>query len=405
MDDPHTPRAQVTVVSGFSPRAGNAVAHLLLTAEPEAVLVSHDLTRVATGAVRRVVRTGTTVLEDETVNLVHGCLSCTLREDVLPTLVRLARQAPQRPIVLLLHEVVEPEAVADTARHCLVDTDPVERWLRFDSFVTVVSAGTFLDDLAGTDDLADRGMQAAAEDTRSVADVLVRQIEFADTVVLWAEDGNEPFELMRIRRLLRRLAPWAAHADLGPGATADAADLLNTGRHQPELPTTVARGLEGYALGEHDPIGEHGVQSVVFRARRPMHPQRLYDALEELTDQALRSRGHIWLATQPDMVLAWESAGGGVALGSLGRWLAATDPPAWEQASDSRRLYADLEWDPYYGDRGNHLAFIGLGLDPAELHRVLASCLLTDEEIALGEDLAVTDPFSDSFTLTTAESE
>lgn len=401
-------RTRVTVVSGFDVRACHSLVHAMLAADPAMVVVSHDLSRLAQGIVRRTVRSGNRrLVEDESVALVHGCLSCTLREDVLPTLVRLSQQEPDRPIVLLLHEVVEPEAVAGACAHCLIDGDLVTRWLRFDSYITVVAAGTFLDDLSSTDGLTDRGMQAADEDTRSVADVVTRQIEFADTVVLWSEPGQDPYELLRQQTLLRRLAPWAVHLDAHPVTGVNIADLLGTGRYRPDAPTTVARGIEGYSLGDHDPAGDYGVSSVVFRARRPMHPQRLHDALEDLTDQALRSRGHLWLATQPDLVIGWESAGGGIALGPLGRWLAALDPSDWDQVSDCRRLAADLDWDPYYGDRGNYLTFIGLGLDAMALHRTLASCLLTDSEIADGEELLAVmhDPFATSFVLTDTESE
>ncbi|WP_117211119.1 CobW family GTP-binding protein [Allorhizocola rhizosphaerae] len=383
------PRVAATVVSGFRSHANLAVAMDLLAVRNRAVLVRHDLRQLASGVVRRFVRTRDAVLEDETVHLVHGCVACTLREDLLPTMVRLARADPGREIVLVLPEAIEPDMVAGACAHCVVDGDPVAKWVRIDSYVSVVDAETFLSDLDSGDDLVHRDMQADADDHRSVAAVVARQVEFADTIVLSGAEGLAAADLFQLRVLLHRLAPWAAHVDGIPG----------TGRSRPDWPDAVARGLEGYDLGVHEPASEWGVTSVVFQARRPMHPQRLHDALPWLATETLRSRGHVWLATQPDLVLGWESAGGGVALGGLGRWLAALPEPEWEQASPLRRAAASLRWDPYYGDRDNHLALVGIGVDPDELHQTLTGCLLTDAELALGQDewSTLPDPFAGCF--------
>jgi G3E family GTPase len=161
----------------------------------------------------------------------------------------------------------------------------------------------------------------------------------------------------------------------------------------------LARGIEGYSVGVHEPVPDCGVVSATFRSRRPVHPQRLDAALAALTQHTLRSRGHLWLASQPDTAVGWESAGSGLSLGSLGRWLVALPEDRWDEASDQRRLAAALEWDPYYGDRDTHLVFIGLDLDVAQLHQQLSGCLLTDTELAAGETVwrSFTDPFAGCF--------
>jgi G3E family GTPase len=105
------------------------------------------------------------------------------------------------------------------------------------------------------------------------------------------------------------------------------------------------------------------VTSILFEARRPFHPQRLHDALENLTGEALRGRGQLWIASQPDAVIGFESAGAGVSLGSRGYWLAALPEKRWTEVGDQRLLAADLSWDPFYGDRRTVLALIGLDLD------------------------------------------
>ncbi|QSB13211.1 GTP-binding protein [Natronosporangium hydrolyticum] len=393
-------RPAVTVLSGFSADAAAAVATALLAHDQRLLLVSHDISQVCAGTVRRTVRDHAGVREDERVELVHGCLSCTLREDVLPTLVRLAREHPDRDQVLLLPSALEPEAVAVAAGWCLVDGAPVADAVRFDSYLTVVDAQRLMADLTSSDDLIHRNLHAAPDDRRSVADVVCRQLEYADTVLLWGEAPEGRFETARLAVLLERLVPWAeqlAAAD-SPGESL-LARLRLPRRHDPDTPGVLARGLEGYRVGRHEPAPDCGVVATVFRTRRPFHPQRLHDALEQVTGDALRSRGHLWLASQPELVIGWESAGGGISMGSLGQWLATVPTDQWGEASALRRLTATVDWDPYYGDRSSLLAFIGLDLDPAALHSTLESCLVTDDELALGEQAwrDFPDPFAGCF--------
>lgn len=392
----------VTVLSGFSPAATYAVARALLAADPSLLLIRHDLTGVRAGVVHRVVRSGTEVLEDERVTLVHGCVACTLREDVLPALVRLARAHPDRGLLLMLPEAVEPETLARAQGWCLVDGAPVTDAVRFDSYVTVVDSARVLADLTASDDLRDRQMHAADDDHRTVADVVARQIEYADTVLLWGDAPGGAFDTTRLSVLLHRLAPWATQLTSNTpyvDCVELAGALRDTGRHRPDTPGVLARGLEGYAVGIHEPVPDCGVVSSVFRARRPFHPERLNAVLSAVTAHTMRSRGHFWLATQPDAAIAWEGGGGGLSMGSLGRWLAALPEDQWAGESEGRRLAASVDWDPYYGDRSTQLALVGLDFDPADLHRQLAACLLTDAELAAGQDEWRTwpDPFAGCF--------
>ncbi|GAB4102673.1 zinc metallochaperone GTPase ZigA [Micromonospora taraxaci] len=395
-------RPSLTVLGGFWSTATFAVARTLLAADPSLLLVRHDISGIREGVVRRVIRSGAGIVSDERVELRHGCVSCTLREDVLPTLARLARTHPDRDLVLMLPEVVEPEAVAAACAHCLVDGAPVTDLVRVDSYVTVVDTEHLLDGLASTDDLRDLGIHAAADDHRTLADVVVRQIEYADTLVLWGTSPEGPFDTSRMSVLLQRMAPWATQVHVGADvvdATELSRQLRDTDRHRPETPAVLARGLEGYALGVHEPQADCGVVSTVFRSRRPFHPWRLHEALEAVNADVIRSRGHLWLASQPETVVAWEFAGGGLSMASLGRWLTAQPDDSWDHVSDQRRLAAALDWDPYYGDRHQNLVFVGLDLDPADLHRTLSGCLLTDAELADGEEtwLRYVDPFAGCF--------
>ncbi|WBB95991.1 GTP-binding protein [Solwaraspora sp. WMMA2080] len=384
-----TTRPAVTVLSGFWPAATMAVARTLLAADPALLVVRYDVGPAHDGAPHRVLRDGTGPVEDVRLDLVDGCVCCTLRADAPTTLARLAAARPGRDIVLVLPEVVEPETLAAACAHGRVAGRTVCDLVRFDSYVTVVAADHLLDGLASTDDLGQLGIAAAPGDRRRLADVIARQIEYADTVVLWGGSIDQAFETHRLGVLLSRMAPWAVHLRAGDQPTIDATrlagQLRHTDRHRPETPTVLDRGVEGHLIGVHEPVADCGVVSAVFRARRPLHPARLYAALADVTAGPLRSRGHLWLANRPEAVIGWECAGGGLTLRTLGRWLVDLPDEQWEQASPQRRLAAALDWDPYYGDRHSNLVFVGVDFDPVDLHRRLAACLLTDAELADGE--------------------
>ncbi|GLY02691.1 MULTISPECIES: GTP-binding protein [Actinoplanes] len=382
---PADTRPRITVLSGFSPPATRAVAARLLAEDPALVLVEHDITRIRHGLVRRVVRDQRHVLEDTTVALVHGCVSCTLHDDVLPTLIRLGHG--RRDVLLVLPPVIEPEDVADACDH------PA---LRFDSYVTVLDTADFLDDLSTDDDLRDRDLHAADDDSRAVAQVVARQVEFADTVVVWGRP-----EADRVTATARLLVPWATVVAVPDtdGTAELTRRLRRTGRHDPDAPGMIGRALESMPIGVHDPHGSCGVSAMLFDSRRPFHAGRLHEALPEITTGTLRGRGQMWIASQPDIAVGWESAGQGISLGTLGRWLDALPAQRWSEVSALRRLTADVTWDPYYGDRRTALAFVGLGMDTADLHDRLAGCLLSDVELAAGADTwsALPDPFAGCF--------
>ncbi|PRY61919.1 CobW family GTP-binding protein [Glycomyces artemisiae] len=390
-------RPALTLLTGFAPEATRATADLLTRADPALLVVSYDLSSlVADGTVRRTVRDGRGVIEDERTALEHGCLSCTVREDLLPALVRLARERPGGDLALVLPPSMEPETVAAACSWCEIDGRPVTDAIRIDSVVAVCDPATLLDTLDSDQDLADRGLQAADDDTRSVADTAARQIEYADTVVMWAPGADADFEHTRVSVLLQRLNPWARHlvVDLDEPVWLSAR-LRRSGGFDPDGPEPYGRGLEGYSVGCHEPEPDCGVVAALYRARRPFHPGRFHAALPKIAGSTLRGRGHLWLASQPDFIGAWESGGGGVSMGGLGRWLAATPDAEWGESSPERRVNADLHWDDDYGDREIQLAFVGLHFAADELAAVLDACLLTDEEAAAGLDAwrEYADPF------------
>jgi len=386
---PDDARPAVTVLTGFNAAATRETAEQLTRADPGLLVVSHDLTDLlADGTVRRTVQDGRgdgglRTLEDERLTLEHGCIACTVREGLLPALVRLAR--PESDIALVLPPSMEPETVAAACSWSHVDGAPVTDAIRIDSVVAVCDPATLLATLDSGQDLADRHLQTAEDDTRSVSDVAARQIEFADTVLLWAPRADPDYEQARLSVLLQRLNPWARHLVVGLEEPQWLSNRLRrSGGFDPDGPEPYGRGIEGYAVGCHEPEPDCGVVAALYRARRPLHPERFHKALETIAGRTLRGRGHLWLATQPDQIVAWESSGGGVSMGDMGRWLAATPDEEWGQSSPERRVNADLHWDDEFGDREIQLAFVGLHIAADEITGVLDACLLTDTELAEG---------------------
>jgi G3E family GTPase len=383
---PATP--ELLLLTGLAADAVEQVIGRIRALDPDAAVLHHDLRDIAAGRVRRRLRRGPrdeiTVLE-----FGHGCASCTLREDLLPTLRQLARPGGPSRVVLHLDPVLEPEQVCFALSHVLVDGAPVTDVLDLRGVVAVVDAGSWLADATGDGTLVERGFAALEDDERTVAQVAVAQVEFADVVVRTGTAGG--WDLARTDAVLARLAPDVPR--LRPSEV-DGRVLLD------ELPAGARRGVpddvHGPLLRGCPPLEpDCGVGLVLFSARRPFHPERLHSAIDVLLDGVVRTRGRIWLATRPEAVLWLESAGGGLQLGHAGEWLAGQDAAAWDAAGPERQAMAALAWDPRYGDRMQELVVLTSGGSPDEIRARLREALLTEAELAAGEEAwaGLPDPF------------
>lgn len=346
-------------------RAGTAVVH-------------HDLREVGSGVVHRRLRFGRTD-DAEVLELAHGCVSCTLREDVLPLLVGLARKRGVTQIVLHLDPVLEPEQVCWALLHVLVDGTTVADVVDLRGVVTVLDADTWFDDATLDVDVAERGIALLPDDERTLAQLVVGQAEFADAIVY--AGAAEPWQAVRTNAVLARLAPRAARVPLD---RLDRRVLLD----DPSAAARRGRPDHPHApllYGEPSLAAESGVRLTVFTARRPFHPERLHRSLDALLGGVVRSRGRIWLASRPDSVLWLESAGGGLRIGHVGDWLAAGGGDDWDQAHPERHAAASLRWHPRWGDRLQEITFLTHDADPAGIEHALHSALLDDDEVAAGE--------------------
>ncbi|GGK71155.1 cobalamin biosynthesis protein CobW [Sphaerisporangium melleum] len=367
----------VVLVAGLHSPARTATVDRLLNEHPASLAVHHDLRAITTDRVERVVRNAAGVLEVTDVRLAHGCVTCTVREDLLPLLARLAPTASL--LVVDLWDSVEPRPVAEA-----IDRDEARDVLRLTSVLTALHTEWTPVDITRGDRLTEVGRPAAKGDQRYLAEVLARQLEYATGLVLYG-GGEEDDELSRA--VLAHLAPVTpVHQLTGlPEVTGGA--LCATELAERVDPATARLPCD--ARNEE-------ITTVVWRRTRPLHSGRLFEAVDELVTTTVRSRGRFWLAGRNKRMLAWDAVAGVISVEDAGPWLAALPDSAWDTASPARRAAAALDWHPVHGDRVQHLVFTGPDLDRRHLHGLLDSCLLTHEEETAGPLAwaAYDDPFA-----------
>lgn len=379
----------VTLLCGVDHSPVAQLASRLIGADPSQVVLSHDLTQVATGLVGRTTTWGDGRLDAVVVELTHGCVSCTVRHDILPALVELAASDTTSHIVLALPEVVEPAGFLEAFHGLLLDGQQTVAadHCGIRQVVSVVQGDELVQRIAAGDTLEELGRTAADADDRCLGEVVVHQIETADVVVVEAADATS----VGIVRLLNPAAAVCRPDDVIPLRRFDLDASL-----QRADPSVVPAGPELRR--------EADAWSFVWRARRPLHPQRLHDLLEEAVDCSLRSRGTIWLAGRPEAVIGWESVGPRLCLGHIGSWLDGGAECGWEHAHPERQARAQLDWHAQFGDRFQEIAFTGTGSLPIHLAEALDGCLLSEQELRRGwlhtdhhGAMSGADPFADVF--------
>lgn len=376
-----SPRLPVTVLSGFLGAGKTTVLnHVLRNREGRRVaVIVNDMSEVNIDAA--LVREGGAALsrtEEKLVQFTNGCICCTLRDDLLAEVQRLAAEGRFDYLLIESTGISEPLPVAatfavrDTDGSSLADVAPL------DTMVTVVDAGSLVNDFSSTDLLADRGESLGAQDQRALVDLITEQLEFANVIILNKIDRLDAEGRRTANALVRALNPTARIVEANWGHV-PLDSILDTGLFDFEQ----AQRAPGWARelrGEHTPETDaYGIKSFVYRARRPFHSARFMKLLNSEWPGVVRSKGFFWLATRHDWVGELSSAGGMLQHKPIGFWWAAAPPEERARAPLQIR-----DWDPEFGDRGQEIVIIGMEMDEARLRRRLDACLLTDTEMAKG---------------------
>ncbi len=325
-------------------------------------------------------------VDEKLVEMTNGCICCTLREDLLIEVSRLADE--QRFDYLLIEStgVSEPLPVAETFTFEDETGRSLSSVARLDTMVTVVDAYNFPRLMAEAESLKDKRMEIGEEDERNIADLLIDQVEFSNVIVVTKTDLLDSTQADALLATLRRLNPGAEvlvaeHGKIEPKA------ILGTNMFD-MAEAAKAPGWLAELRGEHMPeTEEYGIGSFVYQARRPFHPQRLYDFLVRgwRHGNLVRSKGYFWLASRVNQAGSWSQAGGIMNHGFAGLFWSAMPKEHWPDDAEHRAAI-ESKCEPPYGDRRQEIVFIGQGLDEENARRALDACLLNEVELAAGPE-------------------
>lgn len=373
----------VTVLSGFLGAGKTTLLnHVLSNREGLRVaVIVNDMSEINIDSQLVSQQNALSRVDERMVEMSNGCICCTLREDLLLEVGKLAREGRFDYLLIESTGISEPLPVGETFTFADEEGRSLGDVSRLDTMVTVVDAHNFKCDFLSDDDLQSRGEVAGDEDERTVAALLMDQIEFADVLILNKTDGLSDDQIGELEAILRKLNGRAKILRSQFGQVSPR-EILNTGLFDFEVASQSPGWLQEMR-GTHTPETlEYGISSFVYRARRPFHPTRLWEFLHSEWPGVIRSKGFFWLASRPDECWLWSQAGGDFNMQVAGYWYAALPPEAQPDSDEAREYIAQNSVAPH-GDRRQELVIIGQNLDEKSLRAHFAACLLSDDEMAL----------------------
>ena len=390
-------RLPVTVLSGFLGAGKTTVlSHILNNREGKRVaVIVNDMSEINIDASTVQNEVSLSHQEEKLIEMSNGCICCTLREDLLVAVNKLAKEGRFDYLVIESTGISEPLPVAETFTFADEDGVSLSDVAKLDTLVTVVDAFNFMKDYDEAKNLQDTDESLGEEDERSVADLLVDQVEFADVILVSKTDLVDPSELERLKAIIRSLNTTARIIPIEKG-NVDIDDVLNTGLFDFDK-AQQAPGWLKEMRGEHVPeTEEYGIGSFSYAARRPFHPQKFYEFLNDTQrfGKLIRSKGYFWLATRPEFAGSWSQAGGIARYGFAGMFWKAVPKENWPTEEDYIESIKKT-WVEPFGDMRQELVFIGQGVDQEAMTNALDDCLLSEDELLKGKAFWKTlkDPF------------
>ena len=387
----------VTVLSGFLGAGKTTIlSHILNNREGKKVaVIVNDMSEINIDANMVKSEVSLSHKEEKLIEMSNGCICCTLREDLLLEVNKLAKDDKFDYLVIESTGISEPLPVAETFTFADEDGVSLSDVATLDTMVTVVDAVNFLKDYDEAKYLKESGESLGEDDERSVADLLVDQVEFADILLISKTDLVEASEVRRLKAILKTLNTHAQIIPISLGKI-DIDKVINTNLFDFER-AEKAPGWLKEMQGEHVPeTEEYGISSFSYVARRPFYPEKIHNLLHDTKrfGKLIRSKGYFWLGTRPEFVGQWNQAGGIARYGFAGRFWKSVPKKDWPEDQESLDII-NKQWVEPFGDMRQELVFIGQNLDKEGMTEALDDCLLTDEDILKGKAHWATfnDPF------------
>ena len=392
-----TPKLPVTVLSGFLGAGKTTILNYILNhqTEKKIAVIVNDMSEINIDSQKVRNNISLNHSDEKLIEMSNGCICCTLREDLLLEVSKLAKQKQFDCLIIESTGISEPLPVAETFTFTTEDGTSLSDVAQLDTMITVVDAVNFIRDYEEAKYLQEIGESINDEDQRSIADLLIDQIEFANVILISKTDLIDSQTLGKVTSIIKTLNTNAKVIPIKQGKV-NIQEVLNTNLFDFEQ-AQQAPGWLKELNGEHVPeTEEYGISSFCYRARKPFHPARFHHFLHhtEAFGKLLRSKGYFWLASRPEIVGEWNQAGGIAHYNAAGTFWKAVPKDQWPEDEELRTSIQET-WVEPFGDMRQELVFIGQNLNKDALLQALDTCLLSEEEMQKGETFwsSLQDPF------------